>query len=465
MAAKLTVTNNLKQNIHVMAAERPGFLLVDLLTDAAMLADAANDLRLALKAGMELPALVADVATLLKCARATRQIANSGVEAVTAMETAAERLWDKLMNNTVIVPPGESLDVLTETALTEFCTPAGLLGLLHASTLSMTIATEDKSRQIIIQTDIPETWTVSEVGARSGSAVQRDWDGEASSDSRMAMAASGDEVWIAWRDKDSNIWTCRQAYGFWETPIKAPMQSAAGPGMAFHEGVLYLLARGQGSDTALSYTTYGPDGWAVPKSANGSTTHSPACCSFEDRLVMVARQDNDAVMLSSFSTSVGSWEAQEQVPNIGSANGPAIAVYNNALYMVWRGSGPDQDLWYTSSKIGYIASSWLPQSHISSGSSGAPCLATFKGHLQCCWRGVNDNLSLWFSAFDGTVWAPQNTAPYAQSDVGPAMVALPDGSMIMLAWTGHDNDDTLYWAPVYDETFNIYPSYHLPMYV
>jgi hypothetical protein len=52
-----------------------------------------------------------------------------------------------------------------------------------------------------------------------------------------------------------------------------------------------------------------------------------------------------------------SWAPQQQIPGVWSSIGPNIQVFNNALYMVWKGMLGDQRIWYTN----YNGATWAPQ--------------------------------------------------------------------------------------------------------
>ena len=50
-----------------------------------------------------------------------------------------------------------------------------------------------------------------------------------------------------------------------------------------------------------------------------------------------------------WSSSDGStWAPQQQILNVGSSEGPALAALNQRLYGIWKGSGSDSGVYWAS---------------------------------------------------------------------------------------------------------------------
>ena len=55
---------------------------------------------------------------------------------------------------------------------------------------------------------------------------------------------------------------------------------------------------------------------------------------------------------------------------------------------------------------------YLAQAKIYAGACAVgPALAVFNNRLYAMWKGMNDDQRLWFSSFDGHSWASQATIP------------------------------------------------------
>jgi hypothetical protein len=92
---------------------------------------------------------------------------------------------------------------------------------------------------------------------------------------------------------------------------------------------------------------------------------------------------------------------------------------------------------------------WSAQSQIQGGSVAAPALAACGNTLARAWRGTGDDQNIWFStSSDGSHWSPQRKIPGAASAVGPALAW--DGSRLWMAWRGINDDHNIYWANTAD---------------
>ena len=87
------------------------------------------------------------------------------------------------------------------------------------------------------------------------------------------------------------------------------------------------------------------------------------------------------------------WKDQQQVPNVGTSDNPALAAFNGKLYLVWKGSG-DFHIWYAD--FDGSANPWSGQARIAGfDTSNGPALAAgFQNKLYMAWKGpvVNPDL-------------------------------------------------------------------------
>ncbi|WP_410672703.1 hypothetical protein [Amycolatopsis sp. cmx-4-68] len=91
------------------------------------------------------------------------------------------------------------------------------------------------------------------------------------------------------------------------------------------------------------------------------------------------------------------------------------------------------------------ALSWTGQQSISgSGTSAEPALTPFGNRLYAMWKGTGTDTGLYWSSTDGTTWAGQQKMPNAGSSEGPGLAAL-NGTLYAM-WKGSGSDPGLYWA-------------------
>jgi kumamolisin len=170
----------------------------------------------------------------------------------------------------------------------------------------------------------------------------------------------------------------------------------------------------------------------------------PALAVYQNKLFMGWKgiEFDERLWWTSYNGS--SWAAQQQVPGVASSAGVAFAVFNNDLYMAWKGMGNDQGIWWSF----FNGSSWAPQKNVANvATSTGPRLAVYGGKLYMAWKGMEDDQRLWWSSFNGTAWAPQQQIPNVASSVGPAIATFGNG--LVAAWKGEFGDPRLWYS-----TFN-----------
>jgi len=170
----------------------------------------------------------------------------------------------------------------------------------------------------------------------------------------------------------------------------------------------------------------------------------PALASYDNKLFMAWKgmEFDDRIF---FTTSNGStWAPQTLVPGVGTSAGVALAVFGNQLYMAWKGEGFDQGIYWSS----FNGTSWAPQKQVAGvATSSGPRLAVDGNALYMAWKGMEDDQRLWWSSFNGSAWAAQQEIPGVASSVGPAIVTF--NNQLFAAWKGEFGDPGLYYS-----TFN-----------
>ena len=92
----------------------------------------------------------------------------------------------------------------------------------------------------------------------------------------------------------------------------------------------------------------------------------------------------------------GVWSWQQLTSgDRGTSHGPALAVYKDKLYMVWKGKETDPKIYFST----FDGSTWSPQ-HLTSGDRGTshgPTLAAHMDKLYMVWKGKETDPMIWYS--------------------------------------------------------------------
>ena len=176
---------------------------------------------------------------------------------------------------------------------------------------------------------------------------------------------------------------------------------------------------------------------------------------------------------------------------------PGLAVFENKLFMAWKGIEHDQRIWWSS----FDGAQWAPQQSVAGvATSCGVSLAVFAGKLYMAWKGMNrrrrhlvlglqrrgvgaaaerggrrhqhrpvagrlrrklfmawkgmvSDQRIWYSSFDGAHWAPQQVVPGVWTSVGPQLAVFQNS--LYAIWKGMDSDQGLWythfngaaWAP------------------
>jgi kumamolisin len=170
----------------------------------------------------------------------------------------------------------------------------------------------------------------------------------------------------------------------------------------------------------------------------------PALAVFNNTLFMAWKgiEFDERIFYTTYNGTA--WAAQKQVPGVFTSAGVSLAVFQNQLYMAWKGEGNDQGIWWSV----FNGSSWAAQKEVPNvATSTGPRLAVFQNKLYMTWKGMEDDQRLWWSSFNGSAWAAQKQIPNVASSVGPAIAVY--GNLLYAAWKGEFGDQAQYYS-----TFN-----------
>jgi hypothetical protein len=185
--------------------------------------------------------------------------------------------------------------------------------------------------------------------------------------------------------------------------------------------------------------------WTVPGGVGLRTSRSPSLAVFENRLFVACRgwDDDGNIHWSSFDGT--NWDASNLGAfsgvntNVGTANAPAITTYQSPhdtkplLYMVWRGIDADENLYWAT----FDGTEWTNQLQIGgTATSNGPALAVFQNTLFLAWNGHATDSSIWFTSFDNELrdWRPQQQVQNVATNESPALTVFQD--RLYMAWSG-----------------------------
>ncbi len=150
---------------------------------------------------------------------------------------------------------------------------------------------------------------------------------------------------------------------------------------------------------------------------------------------------DSTIWWASYDLVNGGWTPATPVPGAASSDGPALGAFNGVPYLVWKGEGNDQGIYWSA----WTGSAWSAVQNIPGvGTSTRPALAALGGGLYMAWKGVAGDPGLYWSAFDGSTWTAQHWIAGGFSDHTPGLVAYH--GILCLTWTGYDGDQSMYWS-------------------
>jgi hypothetical protein len=251
-------------------------------------------------------------------------------------------------------------------------------------------------------------------------------------------------------------------------------ESAVGPALAVFQDKLILVW----SDFTLEpglvwWTSFDPASqlWTAPAAVPPPpdvalrdpalrTARSPALALFEDRLFVACRGYGSDSNIHWTSFDGTAWDTTGQYglsgvnTDVGTANAPTIAAYQGPLdpkpllYMAWRGVDTDERLWWAT----FDGANWTPQrEYVGNGTSNGPAMAVYRNQLYLVWNGAHDDPRIWFTSLVGVDglyqdWRPrQEVAPGGgvATNESPAVTVFQDRLYMAHGGLGNSN---IYWT-------------------
>jgi len=137
------------------------------------------------------------------------------------------------------------------------------------------------------------------------------------------------------------------------------------------------------------------------------------------------------------------WTQQRKIPGAATVGGPGLAWDGTLLWMVWRGVGADQGIYFANSND-FFGGSWSGvQKIFGTASSHGPRIAIVNGLPIAAWKGANDDHGIYWTPFSNGKWQRQNKVGGIGTQDAPAICADVDDTVRML-WRGIGIDQQLW---------------------
>jgi hypothetical protein len=192
------------------------------------------------------------------------------------------------------------------------------------------------------------------------------------------------------------------AYGWGRQRNIPGVGTSFGPSLAAFNGRLYAAWKGINSDQGIYWASFDGNAWGPQHNipAVGTST-GPSLCFFNGHLYAAWKGiNNDQGIYWSFYDG-NAWAPQRNIPGVGTSFGPSLAVYQNyqgqtLLYAAWKGIYNDQGIYFSS----FDGNNWAPQQNIANvGTSVGPAIASFGNLLYAAWKGINNDQGIYWSLF------------------------------------------------------------------
>ncbi len=192
---------------------------------------------------------------------------------------------------------------------------------------------------------------------------------------------------------------------------------------------------------------------------------APVAIEFQDKIYLFwCGATGDGIWYTSTSTHGKNWEKQLSIEKaikyhaVRKGTSPAVAIFNNKIYLFWCGSGGD-GIWYTTSQDG---NNWQSQKSIKKaiGEQGfkdktSPAVAIFSNKIYLFWCGSGKG-GIWYTTSqDGNNWQSQKSIKAAIGEQGfkdktsPAAIKFEE--KLYLFWNGSGEDGFWFTSTKGDE--------------
>jgi hypothetical protein len=185
--------------------------------------------------------------------------------------------------------------------------------------------------------------------------------------------------------------------------------------------------------------------WASPFETPFTTAVPPALASFQNRLYLAWQGEGPFVYCSTSDGS--SWTSAQQIIGPFTVSGPSLAVFRDLLYCATGGTYDTLDTYLSS----FDGNSWsvlptLPKTL----SQNGPAIAAFQDRLYCVYATMLEvpispwNFAISWATFDGASWSATQTIPGVSTSFRPSIAVFRN--RLYAAWKGLSNDSSLWYS-------------------
>jgi hypothetical protein len=153
------------------------------------------------------------------------------------------------------------------------------------------------------------------------------------------------------------------------------------------------------------------------------------------------------------------WSTQGTMPNAGTSATPAMTTCNGVTYMVWKGLGNDNSMWFSS--LGGNGA-WASQQVLGGGggtSTGPTVACDWNNDIVVAWKGIGSDERIWYTMaqVENNVDEPAGPLQWTTqkivdggglTDLSPSLAVLRSGSpgQLYLGWKGAGSDTSVHYA-------------------
>jgi hypothetical protein len=249
-------------------------------------------------------------------------------------------------------------------------------------------------------------------------------------------------------------------------PGRGPLTNAA-PALAVDDNTLYLVYKEHSGNT-IYWSRYDGSHWEGDEQVVVTTTvpglirrephtdAAPALAVYDNKLYLVYRGHYTDTIWSSWYEG-GQWKGDEQVKWPGSEPltdaAPALAVDDNKLYLVYKGPSAVDAIWWSWYEDGQwkgneqvVVTRTVPPPRREPHTNAAPALAVYDNKLYLVYKGHHSVDTIWWSWYEGGQWKGDEpvVVPGREplTDAAPALAVY--GDKLYLVYK--DDSGTIWWS-------------------
>jgi hypothetical protein len=217
------------------------------------------------------------------------------------------------------------------------------------------------------------------------------------------------EIWVARTGSDNRMHLVHSAEGDdWSGEILPIGRTNDSPALANWRGNLCMAYKGW-NNHSLWLNLYDGDNWIGEQPIIGCTTsQAPALTSHIGLLFIAYKGGNDNILRINYCDGIKNgnyhWVGEQQVAGSSSDISPALISFRGKLYLVYKQVGSTHICWrYGRWNGNQKRIDWDVEKSIPGSTSDTPALAVFGNQLYMLYKGSNDH-DIYFNVFDKNLW-------------------------------------------------------------